>query len=150
MHQINGFYKLASQAIFEGRTVEHEEEDEISLQGHLSIMTFHQAKGLEFDIVIVRGLYSRNSPHARLPALMHEFFAPLRIRPIPRGPGVDILRDFDAFRSYFVAFSRAKHALILHDPDSWKGMPNERGYHGENQANTRHIVDTDPDMEAYR
>ena len=149
-YHINRFYVLASQAISEGRTVEHEEEDEIVLRGYLSIMTFHQAKGLEFDIVIVRGLYSTNSPHARLAAVMHGFFAPLRIRPLPGGPGRDTLRDFDAFRSYFVAFSRAKHALILHDPDVWKGLPNERGYHGEDQANTRSIVRADPNMEVYR
>ena len=147
LHQVNGFYKLASQGIAEGRTVEHEEEDEVVIQGNLSVMTFHQSKGLEFDVVIVRGLRARNSPNHQLPAVMHQYFAPWRIRPISAGPDVNTLRDFDSFRSYYVAFSRAKHVLVLHDPDTWKGSPNERGYH-EQDRNTMHgIVSSDPLME---
>jgi len=145
--QVNGFYKLASQGIAEGRTVEHEEEDEVVIQGNLSVMTFHQAKGLEFDIVIVRGLRTRNSAHHRLPAIMHQYFASRRIRPVPAGPDVNTLRDFDSFRSYYVAFSRAKHVLVLHDPNTWKGVPNERGYHGQLQESTRDIVSKHPEME---
>lgn len=148
LHQINGFYKLACQGISEGRTVEHEEEDEVVIPGHLSVMTIHQSKGLEFDIVIVRGLRRRDSSHHRLPALMHEFFAPIRKRQIPSGPGVDTLRDFDSFRAYYVAFSRAKHVLLLHDPMSWSGLPSETGYHGQDAEITRNIVSSNPDMEA--
>ena len=150
LQQVNAFYKLASQSIVQGRTMEHEEEDEVVVRGNLSVMTFHQSKGLEFDIVIVRGLRTRNSAHHQLPAIMHNYFAPWRTRPIPTGPDVNSLRDFDAFRSYYVAFSRAKHALVLHDPDTWNGVPNERGYHGQNRANTHCIVDADTRMEVIR
>jgi DNA helicase-2/ATP-dependent DNA helicase PcrA len=147
LYQVNGFYRLASQGIAEGRTVEHEEEDEVVIQGNISVMTIHQSKGLEFDVVIVRGLRVRNSAHHRLPAVMHQYFAPWRIRPISAGPDVNTLRDFDSFRSYYVAFSRAKHALVLHDPNTWKGVPNERGYHEQDRSTTHGIVTPHPLME---
>jgi len=73
---------------------------------------------------------------------MHSFFAPIRTRPITTLASVEDLRDFDSFRSYFVAFSRAKHALILHDPDHWKGRPHQRGYMGCNKDATRSYVGT--------
>lgn len=142
VHQLNGFYRLACNTIVEERTVEHEEEEVVVVPGHISVMTIHQAKGLEFDIVVGFGLSSRNSASHRLPALMHSFFAPIRTRPITNLTSVDELRDFDAFRSYFVAFSRAKHALILHDPDHWKGRPHQRGYIGCNKDATRSYVST--------
>ncbi len=147
LRQINSFYKLACQGIVEGRTIEHEEEDEVVVQGHLSVMTFHQSKGLEFDVVVVRGLRTRNSAQQKIPAVMHRFFAPYRTRPVPAGPSVDVLRDFDAFRSYYVAFSRAKHVLVLHDPDEWKGVPQERGYHEQRSGETRGMVENAADMD---
>jgi ATP-dependent exoDNAse (exonuclease V) beta subunit len=144
-HQRNGFYKLLCKTIVEGRTIEHEEEDQVVIPGHVSVMTFHQAKGLEFDIVIVRGLQVRNSPHSKMPGVYHNYFAPMRSRPIPVTENADNLRDFDAFRTYFVAFSRPKHALILHDPDRWKGVPNQRGHIQQDQAETRAYIDSHHD-----
>lgn len=149
-HQMNGFYNLACKTIFEERTVEHEEEDEYDVPGHISVMTIHQAKGLEFDIVISYGLCSRNSPSHRLPSVMHSFFAPIRQRPIPVNQSVDQLRDFDSFRSYYVAFSRAKHLLVLHDPDTWSGRPHQRGHLGMDKGNTRAYVTAMSDAEEYR
>ena len=150
LHQLNGFYKLACKTIVEERTVEHEEEDEVDIPGHISVMTIHQAKGLEFDIVIAYGLCSRNSPSHRMPAVMHSFFAPLRKRELPVSQTVDQLRDFDSFRAHFVAFSRAKHALVLHDPDSWSGRPHQRGHFNENRISTREYIHNSPKTEVVR
>jgi DNA helicase-2/ATP-dependent DNA helicase PcrA len=150
LHQQNGFYKLACKTIVEGRTVEHEEEDEVVVPGHVSVMTFHQAKGLEFDIVIVRGLQARDSPHSRQPAVYHNYFAPMRGRPIAVTQTVPQLRDFDAFRAYYVSFSRPKHALVLHDPDVWGGVPHHRGHINHDQADTRTYVTGNPDTAVIR
>ena len=139
-YSLNKFYNLCCKSFFAGRTPEHEDEDEIVTPGHVSMMTIHQSKGLEFDVVVVRGLRRRNMQP--VPAIMHTFFAPLRARPIPVHLDNDELRDTDDFRGYYVAFSRAKHLLILHDPLAWKGVPHERGHIGHDAINTRAYVNT--------
>jgi len=138
-YSLKKFYNLCCKSFFSGRTPEHEDEDDIVTQGHVSMMTIHQAKGLEFDVVVVRGLRRTNMPP--LSAIFHTFFAPLRERPINVHLGVNDLRNTDDFRGYYVAFSRAKHLLILHDPLVWKGIPHERGHIGHSANNTRVYVD---------
>jgi len=139
-YSLKKFYNLCCKSFFAGRTPEHEDEDEIVAPGHVSVMTIHQSKGLEFDVVIVRGL--RRANMQPLSAIMHTFFAPLRARPISVHLNNQELRDTDDFRGYYVAFSRAKHLLILHDPLAWRGIPHERGHIGHDANNTRTYVNT--------
>ena len=143
---MNGFYKLASQGIAEGRTVEHEEEDEVVIQGNLSVMTFHQSKGLEFDVVIVRGLRAEIPPiiNCRLLCINTCVW---RIRPISAGPDVNTLRDFDSFRSYYVALSGQSTFLSFTIQILGKAVQTN-GDIMNRTGNTMHgIVSSDPLME---
>ena len=51
--------------IVEERTVEHEEEDEVNVPGYISVMTIHQAKGLEFDYIFLPGWEEGVFPNQR-------------------------------------------------------------------------------------
>ena len=132
------FYDLGCKAFFLGRTPEHEDEEEVVAKGHVSIMTIHQSKGLEFDVVFVRGIRIRNKPATA--AKMHTYFAQLRTRPVAVNLGETERRDTDEFRAFYVAFSRAKQVLVLHDPVKWKGVPQTRGYIGQSRSDTHGYV----------
>ena len=86
--------------------------DEASMQafpkGHVPILTIHQAKGLEFPVVVVGRLdksfnFSENQKHKAL----QEFSHLDPFEPAARIP------NFDLHRLYYVAFSRAKNLLLL-------------------------------------
>lgn len=136
------FYKIGCSAFFNGRTPEHEDEDQIVTPGHVSVMTIHQAKGLEFDVVVVRGIKVRNKP--RTTQKQHIFFAPLRSRPIKVHLTEEEMRDTDEFRAFYVAYSRAKHVLILHDPGHWKRIKWNRGYIDQDVAATHAYLTANP------
>lgn len=70
----------------------------------INFMTIHQAKGLEFDVVFVSGLY--DSPRADRKRFLDSY----------KRYKVDFeskLRDF--YRKYFTAFTRAKNLCVLLD-----------------------------------
>lgn len=76
--------------------------------GHVQIMTVHQAKGLEFPVVVV-GRLDKQPPQAgnedrELKSFYH--------RQPPFEPD-NRISGFDLARNYYVAFSRAEHMLVL-------------------------------------
>ncbi|MGH2479689.1 MAG: PD-(D/E)XK nuclease family protein, partial [Ktedonobacteraceae bacterium] len=78
------------------------------LKGHIQIMTIHQAKGLEFPVVVVGRL---DRPPSRFiekeRALLQPYFQHPPFEPPERIPGCD------RRRLYYVAFSRARDLLVL-------------------------------------
>jgi len=90
---------------------EDEDEEVVCPAGYFPIMTVHQAKGLEFDFVFVGNLGTGVSPsnahllEQGLRQFRHN--PPTVIHPIASTPWHDDIRQ------HFVAYSRAKYALIL-------------------------------------
>lgn len=87
---------------------EYEDASEYAPNGCVSFMTIHQAKGMEFPVVVVGSLGStprRNSDPLML-AVENRFFHRL-----PYEPLADI-KYFDFWRLYYVAFSRAQNLLV--------------------------------------
>lgn len=89
----------------------------------LSIMSIHQAKGLEFPLVIVDvGSDFRTRHHAQAfkrfphapgrPCNLEDALRPYSPLGAPQRIGIDRAFD-DLVRQYFVAFSRAKDVLLL-------------------------------------
>ncbi len=78
------------------------------LKGHVHIMTIHQAKGLEFPVVLIGRL-------DKLPTLsldkerfiLQPYFHHPPFEPVGRIPG------YDRRRLYYVALSRARNLLVL-------------------------------------
>lgn len=93
-----------------------EEEDVVCPTGYFPIMTIHQAKGLEFDFVFVGNLGSnvQASNAHQLEQDLRQFRrrSPAVVHPI------DNAKWHDDIRQHFVAYSRAKYALILVASDS--------------------------------
>ncbi|HTK08161.1 MAG TPA: ATP-dependent DNA helicase, partial [Ktedonobacteraceae bacterium] len=76
--------------------------------GHVPILTIHQAKGLEFPVVVVgRQDWLPSSSHSKRQKALQEFSHQPPFEPPTR------IADFDLRRLYYVAFSRARSVLIL-------------------------------------
>ncbi len=87
---------------------QRENPQQMPLVGHVQIMTVHQAKGLEFPVVIL-GRLDKPLPQARNEdrELKHFYHKQPPFEPDNRVSG------FDLARNYYVAFSRAEHILVL-------------------------------------
>jgi DNA helicase-2/ATP-dependent DNA helicase PcrA len=87
---------------------EEEDQQRPFLKGHVQIMTIHQAKGLEFPVVVVGRL---DKPPSRFlekeRVLLQPYFQHPPFEPLERIPGCD------RKRLYYVAFSRARDLLVL-------------------------------------
>jgi DNA helicase-2/ATP-dependent DNA helicase PcrA len=99
-----------------------ENEQIITPPDRLPIMTVHQAKGLEFPFIFVYGLNLR--PRNDDSILLEDAFSEFRKNP----PLVDFTpeerAEHDLIRFYYVAYSRAKYALIHLVPDAHRKSGN--------------------------
>lgn len=106
----NFYYGLCG--YLEKKGLDDDEDDEVVCPtGYFPIMTVHQAKGLEFDFVFVGnlggGLWSSNAHQLEQDLRPFRFNPPVVTHPIAAA------QWHDDIRQHFVAFSRAKFALIL-------------------------------------
>ena len=88
-----------------------EDEEVVCPSGYFPLMTIHQAKGLEFDFVFVGNLGTSvkvgNAHQLERDLRLFRRTSPAMINPI------DDAIWHDDIRQHFVAYSRAKYALIL-------------------------------------
>ena len=71
------------------------------------VTTIHQAKGREWDVVIVDSMCGRKPETDRVGRNLLGFFE------MSSGEPVDLIGDFDRARRHYVAFIRARHLLVL-------------------------------------
>lgn len=97
----------------EGGIDEYEDVSEYAPSGHVSFLTIHQSKGLEFPIVMVGSLgssprkqYSDLDEILEQGYLNREPFEPLKAT-----------KYFDFWRLYYTAYSRAQNLLVLTDQE---------------------------------
>lgn len=94
----------------DGGIDEYEDEAEYAPSGSVSFLTIHQSKGLEFPVVVVGSLWSRPRPqHGEIYALLER--GGYLSRP-PFEP-LDRTQNFDFYRLFYTAFSRAQNVLAL-------------------------------------
>ena len=105
----NQFFKFLK----DGGIDEYEDASEYAPSGHVSFLTIHQSKGLEFPVVMVGSLGS--TPRKQYKPLdevleqgylNRESFEPL-----------ESTKFFDFWRLYYTAFSRAQNLLVLTDQE---------------------------------
>ena len=120
-HFFNSFLRLLN----DGGINEYEDPDQPFPKGHVQVMTVHQAKGLEFPVVVVGSLSTQLSS----PKQIDRDLAPFYHRP-PFEPENRITL-FDRMRLHYVAFSRPQKVLVLtaheapkvHFNSIWQGLP---------------------------
>jgi ATP-dependent exoDNAse (exonuclease V) beta subunit len=120
-HFFNGFLRL----LYDGGINEYEDPDQPFPKGYVQVMTIHQAKGLEFPVVVIGSLSTRLSS----PKQIDRDLAPFYHRP-PFEPE-NRVTFFDRMRLHYVAFSRPQKVLVLtaHEPPRdhftriWQGLP---------------------------
>ncbi|GCE25559.1 DNA helicase II [Dictyobacter alpinus] len=87
-----------------------EHPDELVPLDHVQIMTIHQAKGLEFPVVIVGRLDKAPPQGGNEDRALRDYYHRKPIEPEKYIPA------FDLRRLFYVAFSRARQVLILSAP----------------------------------
>ena len=120
-HFFNSFLRL----LYDGGINEYEDPDRPFPKGHVQVMTIHQAKGLEFPVVVVGSLSTQLSS----PKQIDRDLASLYHRPPFEPEGRITL--FDRMRLHYVAFSRPQKVLVLsaheqtkdHFASIWQGLP---------------------------
>src|SRR5712692_4253298 len=118
------FHKFLS-LLYEDGSNQFENPQEPFPEGHVQIMTIHQAKGLEFPVIVVGRLDKPCSRFDNEDRDLQDFYHLSRFEPENRIPA------FDLRRLYYVAFSRAKTLLILtankkphtHFASIWQAIP---------------------------
>lgn len=121
LHLFNSFLRL----LYDGGINEYEDPDQPFPEGHVQVMTIHQAKGLEFPVVVVGSL----STHLSSPKQIDRDLGPFYHRPTFEPE--NRITAFDRMRLHYVAFSRAQKVLVLtaSEPPKdyfapiWQGLP---------------------------
>ncbi|MBN2532679.1 MAG: ATP-dependent helicase [Spirochaetales bacterium] len=103
---VNSFFGSYLYTLFRREEKEFENEEDPFPKGRVPFLTIHQAKGLEFPVVVLGTFYKRN----RVPEIdknldvLMEGKEPLELQP-----------GFDAMRRLYVGMSRAENLLILNN-----------------------------------
>lgn len=120
-HLFNSFLRL----LYDGGINEYEDPYQPFPKGHVQIMTIHQAKGLEFPVIVVGSLDVQIRTQKQVDRDLQPFYHRPAFEPEQR------ITHFDRMRLHYVAFSRAGKLLVLTSDESpkdhfapiWQGLP---------------------------
>lgn len=96
--------------LVEGGIGEYEDESEYAPKGCVSFLTIHQSKGLEFPVVVCGSLEAvPRKQYGELDMLLEDggYLSKERFEPL------DHIKNFDFWRLFYTAFSRAQNLLVL-------------------------------------
>jgi DNA helicase II / ATP-dependent DNA helicase PcrA len=105
----NGFLNLFSNflyILFRRGESEYEDSEDPFPKGRIPFITIHQAKGLEFPVVVLANPRKKDNR----PQLIETMVQPLLKR---KGEPLDRMARFDVMRMFYVALSRAKNLLVV-------------------------------------
>lgn len=94
---------------YEEKLNEPEDQNEYAPGGHVSFMTFHQSKGMEFPVVVVGSM--NRYPRERTDSLAEDIADRYCHR--PRFEPINLRKYFDFWRIFYTVFSRAQDLLVL-------------------------------------
>lgn len=100
-------------SLFRLRESEYEHPQDPFPKGRIPFITIHQAKGLEFPVVVLANPLRRKHKPRRVELFVQPF--------LEREPGepLDRMDEFDTMRLFYVALSRAKNLLVLGDANHY-------------------------------
>jgi len=112
MNYLYGLYSLQES--------DYEDTDNPFPKGRIPFLTIHQAKGLEFPVVILGSMKPFNQKAPTSESLVR----PLNSNQATMEP-LNLIQQFDAMRLFYVALSRAENLLVLVDSVT-KNAPDKR------------------------
>jgi len=93
-------------ALYRRQESEFEDEDDPFPKGRIPFLTIHQAKGLEFPVVILGNPRKREWPVSQVEKLARKLTG-------RGGEPIDRISEFDNMRMFYVALSRPKNLLVI-------------------------------------
>ena len=93
-------------ALYRRGESEYEDAEDPFPRGRIPFLTIHQAKGLEFPVVVLGNPYKSTNGPQRIEKIVHPLLQ-RESEPLERQPG------FDAMRLFYVALSRAQNLLVI-------------------------------------
>lgn len=96
--------------LHDGGIGEYEDEAEFAPKGCVSFLTIHQSKGLEYPVVVCGSLEAvPRKQYSALDVLLEDggYLSKERFEPL------DHIKNFDFWRLFYTAFSRAQNLLVL-------------------------------------
>ncbi len=103
---IHAFFSSFTYALFKLGETEYEYVDDPFPRGRVPFLTIHQAKGLEFPIVVLGSAFRKEMGADKVEALIREMLN-------KEGEPLDRISHFDNMRMFYVALSRAKYLTII-------------------------------------
>lgn len=103
---VNRFFSSFIYAIFRLGESEFEYSDDPFPKGRVPFLTIHQAKGLEFPVVVLGSVYKEDREAPVIETIIRQILK-------KEGEPLDRIGQFDNMRMFYVALSRAKNLLIL-------------------------------------
>ena len=103
---IRSFFSSYTYAIFRLNESEYEDDEVPFPRGRIPFLTIHQAKGLEFPIVILASVYKREGGTN----IIEES---IRYLTNKVGEPLDRISRFDNMRMFYVALSRGENLVVL-------------------------------------
>jgi DNA helicase-2/ATP-dependent DNA helicase PcrA len=114
------FFNSYLYALFVRGESEYENADDPFPKGRVPFLTIHQAKGLEFPVVVL-GNPQKNEWKPRMEEMVRPFLA-------RGGEPLDRIPRFDTMRMFYVALSRAQNLLVIpHLRGKKNGSPHAYG-----------------------
>ena len=105
----DGLFTQFLEHLFMDGVDEYEDDSDYAPSGCVSFLTYHQAKGLEFPVVITDSLWMSPKAYSDPPMQRTE---QEHFHRAPFEPH-DQIRFFDFWRLFYTGFSRAKQLLVL-------------------------------------
>jgi DNA helicase-2/ATP-dependent DNA helicase PcrA len=103
---VKRFFSSFLYALFRRGESEFEYTDDPFPRGRVPFLTIHQAKGLEFPVVVLGSVYKENREAPVVEKIVRKLLK-------KEGEPLDRIVKFDIMRMFYVALSRAKNLLIL-------------------------------------
>lgn len=93
-------------ALYRRQESEFEDEDDPFPKGRIPFLTIHQAKGLEFPVVVLGNPRKREWPASQVEKIARKLTG-------RGGEPINRISEFDNMRMFYVALSRPKNLLVI-------------------------------------
>jgi len=103
---VNVFFGSYTYAIFRLGESEYEDKEDPFPKGRVPFLTIHQAKGLEFPVVVLGNLFRTERAPSKNEVIIRNIIS-------KEGEPLDRISHFDNMRMFYVGLSRAKNLLVL-------------------------------------